>query len=78
MDITHSFHVHSAAFQVVSYAGDTPPTVIAGRKDTVIVPAGVTVEIAVQFDEHGGVFMYHCHMLEHEESGLMGQFEVLL
>lgn len=52
MNITHSFHVHSAAFQVVGFAGEPPPAVIAGRKDTVIVPAGATVEIAVRFDEH--------------------------
>ena len=77
MNITHSFHVHSAAFQVVSYAGRPATELIAGRKDTVIIPPGATVEIAVLFDEHLGVFMYHCHMLEHEESGLMGQFEVV-
>jgi FtsP/CotA-like multicopper oxidase with cupredoxin domain len=77
MNVTHSFHVHSAPFQVVSYAGQPVPDLIAGRKDTVIIPPGATVEIAVRFDEHLGVFMYHCHMLEHEESGLMGQFEVV-
>jgi FtsP/CotA-like multicopper oxidase with cupredoxin domain len=77
MQMTHSFHVHSTHFQVVSIAGEPPPSHMEGRKDTVIVPAGSTVEIAVRFDRHRGVFMYHCHMLEHEESGLMGQIEVV-
>ena len=77
MQMTHSFHVHSTHFQVVSVDGEAPPAHMAGRKDTVIVPAGATVEIAVHFDRHTGVFMYHCHMLEHEESGLMGQIQVM-
>jgi FtsP/CotA-like multicopper oxidase with cupredoxin domain len=39
---------------------------------TVIVPAHADVEIAVHFERHAGLFMYHCHMLEHEENGMMG------
>ena len=39
------------------------------------VRAGETVRIIVKF-KHKGVFMYHCHILEHEEAGMMGQLEV--
>ena len=46
-----------------------------GWKDTVFVGKNERVRLLVQF-KHTGLFMYHCHILEHEEEGMMGQFEV--
>jgi FtsP/CotA-like multicopper oxidase with cupredoxin domain len=64
----HPFHLHGFRFQVVG--GD------AVWKDTVNVPADATVEIAVSFAGFAGAWLYHCHILEHAERGMMGLLEV--
>lgn len=71
----HPFHIHGTQFQVLSRNGKEPSEGEKGFKDTVFVGAGETVRIIVQF-KHKGIFMYHCHILEHEEAGMMGQLEV--
>ena len=71
----HPFHVHSTQFQVVSRDGKPPPPEEQGFKDTVFVNDGEEVVIWVRFS-HPGIFMYHCHILEHEDNGMMGQFRV--
>jgi len=48
-----------------------------GRKDTVLIMSGETVLIISRFRNYTGVYMYHCHLLEHEDDGMMGQFEVI-
>jgi blue copper oxidase len=71
----HPFHIHGTQFQVLSRNGYEPAENERGWKDTVYVRAGETVRIIVQF-KYKGVFMFHCHILEHEEAGMMGQLEV--
>ncbi len=71
----HPFHIHGTQFQVLSRDGREPPLNEQGWKDTVFVGSGETVRIIVKFN-YKGVFMYHCHILEHEEAGMMGQLEV--
>ncbi|MBF4695521.1 multicopper oxidase family protein [Fusibacter ferrireducens] len=71
----HSFHVHGLQFQVLSRNGALPPEGERGWKDTVFLKPGEKVEILVKFTLEG-VFMYHCHNLEHEDAGMMGQFQV--
>lgn len=71
----HPFHIHGTQFQVLSRNGREPDENERGFKDTVFVGAGETVRIIVQF-KHKGIYMYHCHILEHEEAGMMGQLEV--
>ena len=71
----HPFHVHGTQFQVISRNGKTPPLQERGFKDTVFVNIGEEVAILVRFT-HPGIFMYHCHILEHEDNGMMGQFRV--
>ena len=57
---------------------DRPPALQErGRKDTVLIAPGETVRIIARFDDYTGIYMYHCHMLEHEDRGMMGQFEVV-
>lgn len=75
--IAHPFHVHGAFFRVASENGAPPRPENTGWKDTVLV-AGET-EIVVRFDQPAGSskpFMFHCHILEHEDAGMMGQFTV--
>ena len=71
----HPFHIHGTQFQVLSRDNKTPYANEMGWKDTVFIKSGETVRIIVKF-KHKGVFMYHCHILEHEEAGMMGQLEV--
>ncbi|MFI7338618.1 multicopper oxidase family protein [Streptomyces sp. NPDC050085] len=79
----HNFHVHGVQFRVVSVDGREPPPELRGRKDTVFVPGDASVRLALRFD--GGPefadphtpYMYHCHLLWHEDMGMMGQFVVV-
>ncbi|MHA6250467.1 multicopper oxidase family protein [Oceanobacillus sp. CAU 1775] len=73
----HNFHVHTAAFRVVEVNGDPPNEYESGRKDTVFVPSGASVKIVIEFADYQDLhnpLMYHCHILLHEDSGMMGQF----
>jgi FtsP/CotA-like multicopper oxidase with cupredoxin domain len=45
-------------------------------KDTVDVPFGETIKLAVRLDERPGMWMFHCHILDHADLGLMGMLEV--
>jgi len=71
----HPFHIHGTQFQVLTRDGREPPPNESGWKDTIFVGSGETVRIIVRFN-YKGLFMYHCHILEHEEAGMMGQLEV--
>jgi len=71
----HTFHYHGVQFQVLSRDGRQPPLNERGWKDTVAVNPNETVKVIASFD-YKGLYMYHCHILEHEDAGMMGQFEV--
>jgi FtsP/CotA-like multicopper oxidase with cupredoxin domain len=78
--LPHNFHVHDGQFRVLSLDGSPPPPELAGYKDTVFVAPITTAEILVQFmDYHDPQqpYMYHCHLMVHEDQGMMGQFVVL-
>lgn len=79
-DVTHNFHVHDVQFRVVEVNGKEPEPALRGRKDTVAVPLGTTVKIVLRFDgpaDPDTPYMYHCHLLKHEDDGMMGQFVVV-
>ena len=71
----HPFHIHGTQFQVISIDGKEPPANLSGLKDTISLQPGQKAKIAVTFPEKG-IYMFHCHILEHEESGMMGQIKV--
>jgi blue copper oxidase len=76
----HNFHVHGVQFKVVQYAGGAPPPGLAGWKDTVFIPPGETVRLLVQlpgYSDRALPYMFHCHLLQHEDNGMMGQFVVV-
>jgi blue copper oxidase len=78
--ISHPFHIHDVHFYVLDINGVPPAANLAGRKDVILVPAGNgTVRFITKFetycDDHYP-YMYHCHMLTHEDDGMMGQFLV--
>lgn len=75
--MSHPFHVHGTSFQVLSQNGRPAEFGETGMKDVVWVEN--SAEILVRFDKPATVeapYMYHCHILEHEDSGMMGQFTV--
>jgi blue copper oxidase len=73
--LAHPFHVHGALFKILSIDDRAPPAHLQGWKDTVLVPR--RVEILVRFTQPATPrhpFMFHCHILEHEDAGMMGQY----
>jgi FtsP/CotA-like multicopper oxidase with cupredoxin domain len=70
----HPFHLHGFQFQVLDRNG-TPEPVVAW-KDTVNLRKKDVVRIAVKLDDFPGMRMYHCHILEHEDAGMMGMIDV--
>jgi FtsP/CotA-like multicopper oxidase with cupredoxin domain len=76
----HTFHIHGATFHVLEVEGEKPPAHLRGPKDTVFVSSGHSVRLAVQFGQHTDPdmpYMFHCHLLRHEDNGMMGQFVVV-
>jgi FtsP/CotA-like multicopper oxidase with cupredoxin domain len=79
-DLPHPFHVHDVQFLVLSRDGSPPPENEAGRKDTVLVMPRETVRIISHYSDFADPndpYMFHCHILEHEDAGMMGQFVVV-
>jgi blue copper oxidase len=77
--IPHNFHVHDTRFQVLAYDGERPPPALRGPKDTVAIPPDTTVRLATRFTDYTDAhmpYMFHCHLLQHEDRGMMGQFVV--
>lgn len=73
--LDHPFHLHGFFFQVVAIDGvRTAPT---SWEDTINVVAKGRVTIAFRADDRPGEWMYHCHILEHHATGMMGHFEVV-
>jgi FtsP/CotA-like multicopper oxidase with cupredoxin domain len=71
----HPFHIHVNDFQVMSVNG--VPYDSHGRQDTVILPTEGEVIIRIPFDDFVGKAVFHCHLLFHEDFGMMGNFEVV-
>jgi FtsP/CotA-like multicopper oxidase with cupredoxin domain len=78
--VPHSFHVHDVQFRVVAVDGRPPGPELSGWKDTVYVAPGGTVRLVLRFTDYtdpDSPYMYHCHVLAHEDLGMMGQFVVV-
>jgi FtsP/CotA-like multicopper oxidase with cupredoxin domain len=76
MQIPHSFHIHGVQVQILTRNGSEPPANERGRKDTFLGWPGEVVRVIATFEDYTGIYMYHCHLLEHEDDGMMGQFRV--
>lgn len=75
----HPVHVHGASFQVQSRSGGRGVVYPWERawKDAVLLQDGETVEVLIRFDGYRGLYVMHCHKLEHEDMGMMSNFEVI-
>lgn len=77
--IAHPFHIHDVQFYVLTRNGVAPALNEQGRKDVVLVRPQETVRFITRFETFANdtvPYMYHCHMLTHEDDGMMGQFVV--
>ncbi|MEU6562035.1 multicopper oxidase family protein [Nocardia nova] len=76
----HNFHVHDVQFAVTAVDDrPPPPPELRGRKDTVLLRPGGSMRLVLRFDgpaDPDHPYMYHCHLLWHEDQGMMGQFLV--
>ena len=71
----HPFHIHVNSFEVISIGGvEQPPATI---QDVIWVPSGQTVVIRMRFKQWTGKSVYHCHILPHEDTGMMQNFLIL-
>ncbi len=86
--MAHPMHLHGRPFLVTSrtwdddsaagsWAAIEPSIIDSGLRDTVLVWPGQRVQIAIPFADHLGYFLYHCHILEHEDGGMMRNFLVI-
>lgn len=86
MSMAHPIHLHGQQFQIVSRSIDASESsdyatvregfIESGLKDTVLVMPGERVRIIKPFQDFKGLFMFHCHNLEHEDMGMMRDFSV--
>jgi len=76
----HPFHIHDVHFYILDRGGVPPQPGEQGRKDVILVPAMQSARVIMQFTDFANdsvPYMYHCHMLTHEDGGMMGQFKVV-
>ncbi len=74
-EMDHPFHLHGFFFQVLAKNGVPMGPEAPANKDTIIVPAKGSLDLIARFDEPG-MWMYHCHILEHAEGGMAGLIQV--
>jgi FtsP/CotA-like multicopper oxidase with cupredoxin domain len=77
-NVPHPMHVHAVQFKVLDRSGTrglTPTE--SGWKDTVLVMPGETVRVIMKFDAQKGLYVFHCHNLEHEDNGMMANLEIV-
>lgn len=78
--VAHPFHIHDVQFLVLDVNGNPPPPELSGYKDVVVVKPFETVRFITKFENFASdtdPYMYHCHLLHHEDDGMMGSFLVL-
>ena len=84
--MAHPMHVHNLQFRVIERSGVSGTAGDAaglragftdqGLKDVVLVLPGERVKVLMKFADHTGLYLYHCHILEHEDLGMMRNYRV--
>ncbi|GDX51482.1 multicopper oxidase [Bacteroidota bacterium] len=78
--VAHPFHIHDGYFYVLNINGGAVPPEQQGKKDVVLVMPQQTVSFITKFEDFADdsiPYMYHCHLLHHEDDGMMGSFRVI-
>ena len=77
--VAHPFHIHDVQFYILERNGQPTSLADQGRKDVVLVPPGDSLLFITKFEDYADPmmpYMFHCHILMHEDGGMMGQFVV--
>jgi FtsP/CotA-like multicopper oxidase with cupredoxin domain len=75
MNLPHPMHLHGRQFRIIGRSGVRHEGYVDdGWKDTVLLMPGESARIGVAFDVYPGMFLYHCHNLEHEDMGMMRNY----
>lgn len=75
LQVSHPMHLHGAHFRVLERTGSSMNGYVdEGWKDTVMLMPGEHVKLHVRFGNNPGLFLYHCHNLEHGDAGMMRNF----
>ena len=75
LQVPHPMHLHGAHFRVLERSGNSMDGYVdEGWKDTVMLMPGERVKLHVRFGDNPGLFLYHCHNLEHGDAGMMRDF----
>lgn len=75
MNMPHPMHLHGMQFQVLKRRGVRHEGYVdEGWKDTVLLMPGERIRLLVRFGDYAGLFLYHCHNLEHEDMGMMRNY----
>jgi blue copper oxidase len=87
MSQPHPMHIHGLQFKVLdrqmesneqaSYESVSHGFIDDGWHDTVLVMPGERVKLLMRFEDFSGLYLYHCHNLEHEDMGMMRNYQVL-
>lgn len=78
--VAHPFHIHDIQFNIIEKSGLPPPASETGWKDVVLVMPNDSVKFITKFDDFSNdsvPYMFHCHLLHHEDDGMMGSFVVI-
>lgn len=78
--IAHPFHIHDVQFYLLNINGGAVPPQQQGLKDVVLVQPMQYIEFITKFEDFANdsiPYMYHCHLLHHEDDGMMGSFRVI-
>jgi FtsP/CotA-like multicopper oxidase with cupredoxin domain len=78
--MAHPFHIHDTQFRILDRGGKPPHANELGLKDTVLINSRERVRVITRFENYADArspYMFHCHILEHEDAGMMGQFVVV-
>ena len=78
-DEIHPMHIHGVQFQVIRRSGRRNEILSSekGWKDTVLIMPGEKVKVIMTFPQYTGVFVFHCHNLEHEDDGMMLNYRII-
>jgi FtsP/CotA-like multicopper oxidase with cupredoxin domain len=72
----HPMHIHLVQFQVLDINGVAQDPSTHGWKDTFVAPPSGQITVAARFSGYTGKYLFHCHNLEHEDLGMMAEFEI--
>lgn len=78
-DEIHPMHIHGVQFQVLGRTGGRNQVIASekGWKDTILLMPGEKVRVIMTFPDYRGVFVFHCHNLEHEDDGMMLNYQII-